>query len=97
MTTTIASATQIAKDRVAILVEAGHADSLFNFLQGKKVSCLPPADVIFRPRRAYIDSEGRKQVVDETLDCEILAKGSLEDFQKWMHEWIFPSASKSSV
>ena len=90
MTTTLASATQIAEDRLSILVETSHADSLYRFLKEKKVECLPPSGAIFRPRRAYIDGAGRRQIEEDTLVSDIVAKGTFDDFAKWMGEWVLP-------
>ena len=92
MKNTLAQATQIAPKRLAILVDAGLAQSLYNSLQKQNVQCLPPSEAIFKRKRAYIDAEGRRQVEEEAVVSEIIASGTLDDFPKWMGEWILPTS-----
>ena len=90
-TTTIASAAAINDNEIAILVEAAEATSLYGFLKKKNIECSPPKDAVFRPRRVTRDSSGRIRVEEEALESEIIAQGTLQDFESWMHEWLFPN------
>lgn len=89
--TTIASAFALNEKEVSILVDAAEASSLYAFLKKKNVTCTPPRSAITRPRRATRDSAGRVHIQEDALDMEIIAEGTKEDFQMWMHEWLFPN------
>jgi hypothetical protein len=88
MSTTIASASVLNDGTLAILVEAGEAASLFGYLQAQKVNCIGPTPVIWRPRRVTRDGMGKLNIEEDVLECEIFAKGTLDDFAKWISNWM---------
>jgi hypothetical protein len=88
MSKTIASAHGLNDSEIGILVDAGEANSLHNFLRNKGVSCTQPSPAISTPRRVTRDGMGRLHIEEDVLECAIIAEGSMNDFANWMEGWI---------
>lgn len=88
MSTTIASAFVPKKGELAILIDAAEANSFFDYLRTQGVTCFGPSPVIWRPRRVTRNAMGKINIEEDTLECEILAQGTLDDFANWISNWI---------
>ena len=86
--TTIASASVLPDGQLALLVEAGIAQSFYNHLTALGVRCTEPSPVIWRPRRVTRDAMGRLNVEEDVLESEIIATGTAQDFTNWMVAWV---------
>lgn len=85
---TVASFTQIEPDRVSILVMTEYVNSLYDFLVKKDIPASPPTVAVFKSGRVYIDACGRKHIETEAIDHEISVKGTIQDAEKWIEEWL---------
>lgn len=88
MTQTLASFTQIESDRLSILVDTEYANSLYAFLSEKKIPAVPPSQAIFKRGRAFIDGMGVKRFEQEVIVHEIIAKGTIQQAEQWVEEWL---------
>jgi hypothetical protein len=87
---TVAQATQLGNGTVAILVDTENAESLHASLKAQGVNCAHPSGAIFKPARLMRNGAGQIYREDEAIVHEILAKGTLRDFEQWMAKWVAP-------